>query len=70
MSFVGVPNPLFGCRGGRFPDLRPRFDPFGPGQNFPPGPGGGFQDGQRGGSRLQGGSRSGNSWLGGGPRWF
>ncbi|XP_011412778.3 F-box only protein 7 [Magallana gigas] len=70
LQFHGVPNPLFGRRGGRFPDLRPRFYPFGPGQNFPPGPGGGFQDGQRGGSRLQGGSRSGNSWLGGGPRWF
>ncbi|XP_062599730.1 F-box only protein 7-like [Saccostrea cucullata] len=69
-QFHGIPNPIFGRRGGHMPDMRPRFDPFGPGQNFPPGPGGGFYDRSSGGSRISRGSRSGLGGLGGGPKFF
>ena len=46
MLAVGVPNPLFGRRAGQPPEMRPRFDPFAPDQNFFPGPDGGMRDGQ------------------------
>ncbi|XP_061187469.1 F-box only protein 7-like [Saccostrea echinata] len=69
-QFHGIPNPIFGRRGGHVPEMRPRFDPFGPGQNFPPGPGGGFYDRGSGGSRFSRGSRSGMGGFGGGPKFF
>ena len=43
MHVVGVPNPLFGRRAGQPPEMRPRFDPFAPDQNFFPGPSVGWE---------------------------